>query len=680
MLPNSLGVSVTLVIVGSALLASLITPVVRRLAISLGAVDIPDHRKIHSDPVPRLGGVAVALTVVIVVGTLLASRSDLRRLVEFELGLVAAIVIPIAILSIVAVGVLDDIHGLSARTKLLAELVAAGAVVATLAPLGLDLSPIITDLSFPFVGPALAILWIVAIANAVNMMDGVDGVAGGVSALAATFLAAMAFVLGQTMAALFLLIVSGAVIGFLPHNFRSKRIFLGDSGSLGLGFTLGVAGIVALRPDGMWLVLPALLVLALPLVEVGLTVLRRTLRALAVNRRADGLTERFVLSVGRPALFEPDRRHVPHRLLQLGLPQSGAVAALYAIAFAAGALAFATVRWPWLGPFGVLAAFAALVYFAPRWLYRELRILERGALLPLLETRLVRSRTLQGLYDIVALAITYVAAQALVQGGSFPMSGVGSLAAEAAIAATAGFSGFWLAGLYRVAYRHAGISEALRATRATLFGVALAESAVLVLLASPIYLSAALLFLFLALIAVVGARLSFRVLDHIHQQGRHADRRILLYGAGRGGDLAIRELLSNPTLGLEPVGFVDDDPQKWRRKFHGLTVHAGFELAELLRKLNVDDVVICAAKLGLFRRRSLTRVCRRAGVRVLSFDFSWNEIAVDPTSEAEVKGQASPASSAAEGHEVGNVTSEGALDRIISEDDSVRPHRPMVGP
>src|SRR2546428_498329 len=170
--------------------------------------------------------------------------------------------------------------------------------------------------------PPLAVLWIVTLTNAVNMTDVVDGVAGGVGAISAAALGLTSLALGHVVATAVLFGLAGALVGFLPHNFPSPRIFLGDSGSLLVGFLLGVASLVGLERGGAWLAWPAVLAVSVPLAECGLTVTRRLLLALAVVRPGSA-RERFLLRRGRAGLFVPDRRHVPHRLRDLGFAPGG---------------------------------------------------------------------------------------------------------------------------------------------------------------------------------------------------------------------------------------------------------------------------------------------------------------------------------------------------------------------
>ena len=179
----------------------------------------------------------------------------------------------------------DDARGLPAWFKLALEIAAAGLVVfAAPYPHAVAFGPATAPHEIGPLGALFGILWIVTLTNAVNMTDVVDGVAGGLGAIAAIALGLVGIALGRVVASIVLLGLGGALLGFLPHNFRKQRIFLGDSGSLVIGFLLGAASLVGLTQHGVWLVLPAVLALGLPLAECGITVLRRTARAVTIER------------------------------------------------------------------------------------------------------------------------------------------------------------------------------------------------------------------------------------------------------------------------------------------------------------------------------------------------------------------------------------------------------------
>src|SRR5206468_1865381 len=296
------------------------------------------------------------------------------------------------------------------------ELAAAALVVGiTGVPDAIVIAPATVAIPLGAFAPPLAVLWIVTLTNAVNMTDVVDGVAGGVGAISAAALGLTSLALGHVVATAVLFGLAGALVGFLPHNFRTPRIFLGDSGSLLVGFLLGVASLVGLERGGAWLAWPAVLAVSVPRAECGLTVTRRLLLALAVVRPGSA-RERFLLRRGRAGLFVPDRRHVPHRLRDMGFAPWTALALLYGAALGTGALAVAAVRWPAVGPPAVLLALAGVLYIAPRWLYEELRLFDRGALLPLLETRVLHNHVVHVLYDAGAVAGAFRLSRALAGG------------------------------------------------------------------------------------------------------------------------------------------------------------------------------------------------------------------------------------------------------------------------
>jgi len=334
---------------GSAALCFALTPFIRRLAVGLGVLDQPDPRKVHTGAVPRWGGVAVGVAAALAVTAAFVLSPRLREALFSGPGAWRWAAIGAGSLLILAAGMIDDARGLPAQLKLGLEILAAALVVLVAPyPHAIAFGPTTHPHGLGVLGAIFAVLWIVTLTNAVNMTDVVDGVAGGLGAIAALALGVVSIALGRVVASVVLLALGGALLGFLPHNFRRQRIFLGDSGSLVVGFLLGAASLVGLTKDGVWLFLPAALALGMPLAECGITVLRRTARAMTIERH-DTPQERFSMTQGPPRLFTPDARHIPHRLLGLGLSTPAALAVLYGGAIVLGALAFVSVRCPWIG-------------------------------------------------------------------------------------------------------------------------------------------------------------------------------------------------------------------------------------------------------------------------------------------------------------------------------------------
>ena len=309
----------------AALLSFALTPVVRRLAIRMDAIDHPGRRRVHSSPVPSLGGLAV---LVASLGTLslasLAGVPVIDRLAArgWELEWLLA-----GVLLAVATGVRDDTHGLAPLPKL--ALIVAAAAVAVAGGYGLRgfTEPVTgTYVEFGAVGGLVTVGWIVVVTNAFNLVDGLDGLASGVALIASTTLLAVSLIEGRDDVALLWAVLGGSLLGFLPYNFFPASIFLGDSGSYLLGYLLAVLAIQSLEKGAtLVVVLVPVLALGLPVTEVVSTVLRRS------------------ASRGAATIMRADRGHIHHRLLRQGLSHRGAVLTLYAVCAGLGALAFLAV-------------------------------------------------------------------------------------------------------------------------------------------------------------------------------------------------------------------------------------------------------------------------------------------------------------------------------------------------
>lgn len=288
------------------LITLLLTPFIRDFAIQRSWVDQPDNdRKIHVSPIPRLGGIGIAIAYLAALGlSLVAPYKNLPF--DLPTALDAGLRLLPAAATIFAVGLVDDIYNLRAWQKLVGQILAS--VMAYSAGFGIMTfqgSQLPTWISLP-----VSILWLVGCANALNLIDGMDGLAAGVGFFAAmtTMIAALTH---QNMElALATAPLAGALLGFLRYNFNPASIFLGDCGSLLIGFLLGCFGAVWSHKSATVLGMTApLMALAIPLLEVVVSIARRFLR-------------------GQP-IFQPDREHIHHRLLARGLTTRRAVLILY---------------------------------------------------------------------------------------------------------------------------------------------------------------------------------------------------------------------------------------------------------------------------------------------------------------------------------------------------------------
>jgi UDP-GlcNAc:undecaprenyl-phosphate GlcNAc-1-phosphate transferase len=353
--------------------AWVLTPPTIRLGHRLGAVDLPGKRKVHREPVPRIGGLAVYGGFV--AGLLFAAwatgtRLDFSQVDVYWIGLGAAAT------GILLVGLADDIRGLSFYWKFAAQTAAAVFVWYCGFRIEIISHPLGGELELGWLSLPITILWIVGITNAVNLIDGLDGLATGIALITAAAVATIAFVrmeLGVTAASVAL---AGSLLGFLRFNFNPARIFLGDSGSMFLGFILAVTAVRGSQkgPTAVAILVP-LLVLGLPLLDTGLAVVRRLYRLGHRGARANGVV-RYVISNFRE-VFLPDRGHIHHRLLEVGMSHRRAVVILYGVGglFAVSAFLLVLLQSVWIAALllGVLGALVTTFYLA---LYLRIRRLE----------------------------------------------------------------------------------------------------------------------------------------------------------------------------------------------------------------------------------------------------------------------------------------------------------------
>lgn len=295
----------------AALIAAALTPIVRWLAFRVGAVAAPGGRHVHERAVPRLGGIAIALAICAPLVALFVVDSSVARIVRQESRLAVGLLV--GGIALCAVGAIDDIRGLRAAYKLAVQVAAAVVAYA----LGFR----IVAVHVPFIGAVsmgvfalpVTVLWIVGITNAVNLIDGLDGLAAGVVFFAACTTFAVALISTNVFVSVLMAAVMGSLIGFLFYNFNPARIFMGDSGSYFLGFVLAttsLAGATHKASTAVSLLVPVI-AMGVPIFDTLFSMVRRTLE--------------------RRPLFSPDRGHIHHRLLDMGITHRRAVIILYGV-------------------------------------------------------------------------------------------------------------------------------------------------------------------------------------------------------------------------------------------------------------------------------------------------------------------------------------------------------------
>ena len=262
-----------------ALLASLaLTPLARRLALRTGVLDQAlSSRKVHGRPIPRLGGVAMVASFYLAVGVLALADPGVRTLLAADGTRTAALLL--GGLAIAGLGLHDDLHGATASTKLLVELALAGLLFAAGFRIDEVALPFLPPLALGWLALPVTVLWIAGVTNAVNLVDGLDGLAAGVALVAAAATGLLAFLGGNLLVVLLAAALAGAALGFLRSNYHPASIFMGDTGSLFLGFVLAALSLRTQHPSSTAVgLLGSALVLGLPIADTALAIGRRALR------------------------------------------------------------------------------------------------------------------------------------------------------------------------------------------------------------------------------------------------------------------------------------------------------------------------------------------------------------------------------------------------------------------
>ena len=578
--------------VTAVILTVLLVPVALRVARARGFVSQPSDDRWHPHPVPTLGGLAMLLPLLLVLsgGGLLPDLwpVTLASTLMFCLGMV------------------DDRAPLKPATKLVMQVCIAGLLLALL--------PQIRLTGDPTVDFVIGLAWIVGITNAVNLLDNIDGLAAGVAGIAAScfMLVLLVNAGGATPLAIAMAAFVGVTAGFLLYNFHPASIFMGDGGSHLLGSFLAGATLVAV---------PTMQTHLAPVVAIPILLLLIPIFDTAFVTVTRGFA-------GRSA-FLGGRDHTSHRLVALGMGERQAVLLLYVLTAVGGAVAVGLVSLPpglaW-GFVGLYVSAIAVLGLYLAHVHVTLGSAVEAQPLPSEVTSRYRAYeiTLDALLICAAYYLAFVARFREPEFGQFLPYFTKSLP----IVVVVQIGALWLTGKYRQVWRSLDPSDLLGLCRGALLGVALSVIAVLYLNRFEGY--SRWVFAFDAVLApmmIVTARVVLSGIDDYLRLRRNQGRTALIYGAGRGGALAVRELLQNTSLGLMPVGFIDDDVRKQRLKIEGLRVRTSLaDLAAFMDRRPVSTVIVCISDLQRDRFEQLCDICAARNVTVRRMRFALEDV------------------------------------------------------
>lgn len=570
---------------GAFLVAVLLTPLAMWLARRIGVVAKPRADRWHRQPTPLLGGLAIAGAFLVVVPWGLVWHQQ-----------VAGILLGAALM--VALGLWDDIAHLRPDIKLAGQM--AIACVPVIAGVRVEIIPI-AALAIP-----LAIVWIVGITNAFNLLDNMDGLAAGVAAVTAAALAVHATLLGQLQLAYVVAALGGAATGFLVFNVNPARVFMGDCGSLLLGYTLATVALWGTHTMAS----NVILALAVPVVVMALPILDTTV--VTLQRLWHGRS-----------IAQGGRDHLSHRLVALGLSERQAVLILYAIAAGAGLLALAATFLLDLLAAIVLGVTLALAVALFGLFLAEVRVYgdeaaAQAAARPrtiLLGQWLYKRQMAELLLDFVLVCVAYLGAYLLKFEGTLTGPFMQQFAVSLPYVVALKLIAFQVLGVYRPVWRYASVGDLLTIVRATALGSLLSVLAVLLVFQFELFSRSVFVIDWLLLtVLMVGARLFLTALrDWAARLPRAGARRVLVVGADDRGALAVQTLLRDRRRHLQPVGFVDDDPAKRNRSVFGLPVLGDLAaLPELLGQEDIDEVLVVTSDAAVVER--VAAICGAAAV------------------------------------------------------------------
>jgi UDP-GlcNAc:undecaprenyl-phosphate GlcNAc-1-phosphate transferase len=580
----------------SFLVALVLTPLIRTIATRSRFFAVPVQDRWHTRPIPLLGGAGIFAAFYF--GAFPSLTESALMPLFIGVGLMFAL------------GLADDVRAIAPATKLVGQMVVAGIVVA--------LAPSISITSWPVIDQLIAFTWIVAITNAFNLLDNMDGLAAGIAVIAGVGYLALLGTAESSALTLCIAAFVGAVMGFLRYNYPPASIFMGDGGSHFLGAFLACVSLLATpRMNGQFVpaaVFP-ILILLVPIFDTAFVTLTRRLS-------------------GRRAMVG-GRDHTSHRLMTLGASERVTVSTFYVLAALGAVLAVALQRLQIASSLGLIASYGVVLGVIAVVLghvsHPEAR--REGEDPPLLSEIAHRRRILEIAFDTCLLTLAYYAAFRLrFQEGDastfFP-----PFVRSVPLVVGAQIAGLYAAGKYRQVWRTLSTPELGTLMKGVAYGAT--ASVMLVVALYRLEGFSRGVFILDALIAfcfLVASRGAAGSIDVYLRKRRAVGRPALIYGAGRGGALLVRELLQNREMGVVPVGYLDDDARKQNLVIEGLPVLGTLnDLAPIVDRCQIAELLVAIRDLPPPALEDLLERCNEHGLKLRRMRFSVDEVRSVPT-------------------------------------------------
>ncbi len=589
-------------IAGFSLFLSLVlTLAVKKFAIQKGYVAKPKADRWHSKPTAMMGGVSIFLTTLIVYLLFVPKSSHAWTILAGSSFLFL-------------VGLVDDLRAIKPYQKLIGQIIGTAIVI------GFGLVLPWTD--WEILNIWLTVFWIIGITNAINLLDNMDGLAAGISSIAALTLVFVLASGGQSNELLLVCAFVGALIGFLAFNFNPASIFMGDSGSMFVGFFLASSVLlsdftddIGGRSRGIFSVLAVpVLILLVPIFD---TTFVTILRKLSGRKASQGGSD-----------------HTSHRLVALGLTERSAVLLLYGLAVSAAAISIFIRDLQLTQSLALVALFTVTlsitgVYLSKVKVYEEQDqelALKNNAAFGFLIDLSYKRRVFEVLLDAMLITLAYYFSYVLLFGNFEQTRAWGLFIKTLPLLIVLKLGAFLLVGVYRGIWRYTSIRDFVTFFKGIVLGSVLSVLAILLLYRFRDFSRAVFIVDGLLLMsALVMSRMAFRLFRQLIPQPMSSRRtKVLIYGAGDGGEMVLRELENNPDWEYKPIGFLDDDPMKKDKVIHGLPVYGGNGfIQEICRKNDVQEILLSFRDIKPEKMKDLRINCKDAGV---SLKRAWIKI------------------------------------------------------
>ncbi len=571
----------------SFLLALALTPLVRVAALRMGYVARPKDDRWHKVPTALFGGVSLFLAWTAPLAWILSDHPSLL------------IVLSGATLAFL-VGLVDDIVHLRPYSKLIGQILAACVLIAG----GVTVGPT----AWPIIGVFVTLLWLVGITNAFNLLDNMDGLSAGTAGIAAFFLLVAGLLTGNMGLVMASAGLCGAALGFLVYNFPPAKIFMGDSGSLFLGFSLAalaIAGTDKHATNLFFAMLIPVLVLAIPIFDTLFVSLVRVINGRAISQGG--------------------RDHTSHRLVAFGLPEKTTVMLFYLLSSICGAVALLGLKYGMLYP-SILAILIVIMFWyfgsflsgvvsygdKAKRLLRE----SRGFTMDLVLMH--KKRVGEVIVDCVLIGLSFTVAF-VIRFDGLPDMYASVIAQTLPILLPLKLVTFFYFGLYRGLWQYVGMQDLINIVKAVTVSSLLAVVVVTMVFRFENYSRAVFAIDWMVLLLTVsGVRVMIRMIEeYLGSLAKQQGKRLLIFGAGDAGEIALREIRNNAKLGYVPVGFIDDNREKLGRSIHGVQILGSREqMGGIVEKYKVQEILVAIPSADRGTLVTILKDCKQTGAAV----------------------------------------------------------------